>query len=96
MARFGHRLRSNSYLAERMEISIELLKELGLVDLTVMRLADDVIMAVLLYDRPDDVPEAHKRAQISMQAALGEKVKMVKAHTGWAFDVPQLIESSHP
>ena len=83
----------NSYLAERMEMSIDLLKHLGLVDMTVMRLADDVIMAVLLYDRPGDVSEAHTRAQTSMQAVLGDKVKLVKAHTGWAFDVPQLIDN---
>lgn len=81
----------DAFLEQRMGEYLALLRDLGLLDMHVVRLADDVIVAVHFYAEPIESNAAFNEAITATQEVLGSKVALVKGHTGRAFDVPQLL-----
>jgi hypothetical protein len=82
------------YLQEAMERYLPILRRLGLLDMHVVRLADDVILVVHLYLDPIEGNADYQEAVAATQNVLGSKVEFIKGHTGRAYDAPQLLGST--
>lgn len=81
----------DAFLHARIEAYCDRLRDLGLLDMHVIRLADDVVLSVHFYARPLDPATAHEQAIATTQDVLDGRVTFVKGHTGPAYDVPQVV-----
>jgi hypothetical protein len=93
--RLDSSLRAPDALAEYLQVAmtryLPILRRLGLLDMHVVRLADDVILVVHLYQDPIEGNVDYQEAIAATQNVLGSKVEFVKGHTGRAYDAPQLL-----
>ena len=67
------------------------LQRLGLLDVVVIRTAEDSLLAVRLYTGPIEHEAAFRKAVEHVNELIESRVTFVSKHEGRAFDVPQLL-----
>ena len=83
-----------SFLHDIWERFAETLHRLGLLDVVVVRSAEDSILAIRLYADNIELDASYRQAVATVGAMLEGKVEFVEKREGRAFDVPQLLGRS--
>jgi hypothetical protein len=82
------------YIAEGTRRFHPLLRELGLIDALVIRLGEDEMEVLSLYEDPVDGQAAHQEALTAMAGYMEGQVELVRTRSGRAYDIPLLLDDA--
>ena len=70
---------------------VAILRDLGLLDIIVVRIADDVLLAVTIYEDEVEGQAGGAASQVAFRDDLLGKMELISRVAGPAFDLPQLL-----
>lgn len=73
---------------------VAILRDLGLLDIVVVRVADDVMLAVTIYEDEAEGQTGWTASQIAFRDDLNGKLELINRIAGPAFDLPQLLDDA--
>ena len=73
---------------------VAILREHGLLDIIVVRIAEDVLLAVTIYEDDAEGQDAWVASQIAFRDDLLGKLELINRVAGPAFDLPQLLDDT--
>ncbi len=71
---------------------VAILRDLGLLDILVVRISDDVMLAVTIYENDSEGQTGWTASQIAFRDDLSGKLELIGRVAGPAFDLPQLLD----
>ena len=96
--RIDESVRDDAAFFELMQTSlrkhVSILRDLGLLDIMVVRVAEDVLLAVTIYENDAEGQEAWKASQIAFRDDLAGKLEVIDRIAGPAFDLPHLLDDT--
>ena len=73
---------------------VAILRDHGLLDIVVVRIADDVMLAVTIYEDEAEGQAGWTASQIAFRDDLHGKLEFIERSAGPAFDLPQLLDET--
>jgi hypothetical protein len=70
---------------------VSILRNLGLLDILAVRVSDDILLAVTIYEDEAEGQAGWAASQIAFHDDLLGKLELISRITGPAFDLPQLM-----
>lgn len=80
------------YIQPVLRKHLTILRKHGLLDILMIRTAEDMLIAVALYEDDAEGQEAWVASQIAFRDDLLGKLDLVSRVTGPAFELPQLLD----
>ena len=72
---------------------IDVLRGLGLLDILSIRVSDDQLLVVTIYEEKLEGEDAWKAAQLAFREDLEGKLELLGRESGPAYDIPSLLNS---
>ena len=82
------------FLQKSLGKHVAILRDLGLLDILVVRIADDVMLAVTIYEDEAEGQAGWTASQIAFKDDLRGKLELIGRVAGPAFDLPQLLDTA--
>lgn len=73
---------------------VAILRDFGLLDILVVRISDDVVLAVTIYEDDVEGQAGWTASQIAFRDDLHGKLELIGRVAGPAFDLPQLLDDT--